>query len=117
MFYYYNFSSNWNSTLKFCMVLCNAIEKSYAKKKWRKSIRAIPMYTSFSYTCGPKPVGRIDPSRLEKDNRVEGGKSGQFLSVERPILEADYYYPPLLSCVIVRHVFVMHSVTPESSSY
>ena len=48
---YYNLSSNSNFNLKFCVVLSNAIEKSHAKNE---------------KNYAPKPVGRIDPSRLER---------------------------------------------------
>ena len=46
------------------MVLCNVNEK-ISCKKLGKSIHALLIYAYFSYTCTPKPVGRIIPSRLE----------------------------------------------------
>ena len=35
-------------------------------QKGRKYIHEIPSYTEFSYIRAPKPVERIDPSRLER---------------------------------------------------
>ena len=64
-FIYYYFSFNSNFTLNFCELLCNAIEK-VSCKKCRKSIHEIQIYANFSYMCARKPMGRIDPSRLER---------------------------------------------------
>ena len=52
-------------TWTFCVVLCNAIEKSYAKNL-KKSIHEIPSFANFFYICAPKPLGRLDPSRFER---------------------------------------------------
>ena len=61
----YNLTCNSNLTLKFCVVLRIAIEKSHAKKL-EKSIHAFPIYGYFSYICAAKPVGRLDPIKLER---------------------------------------------------
>ena len=64
-FFYYTFSSS-NLNLNFCVELCIAIEKPYAKKKWKKSIREIAIYARCSYKSAPKPVGYKDASRFDR---------------------------------------------------
>ena len=67
-----NLTSNLNLNLKFCVVPRNAIQRSCAKKKVKKKLSVqywyIPfmIYSNFSYLRVLKPVGRTDPSRLEK---------------------------------------------------
>ena len=42
------------------------LESLMQKKKRRKFIHEIPIHANFYYICAPKPVGRIEPSRLER---------------------------------------------------
>ena len=60
----YSFCSYSNFNQEFCVVLCNAFGKWYAKKL-RKFIYDFLMYVNFSYISAPKPVGRIDLCRFE----------------------------------------------------
>ena len=62
--------------MRFCMGLCKAIEKWYAKNE-KNCNRETQIYANFSYISAPKPVRRIDPSRLErvKEGSIIQGKT------------------------------------------
>ena len=67
IFISYNFSSN--SNFPWNLVWCFEMLLKSLMRKWKKSTMEILIYANFSYKYTPKPVGRIDPSRLERVKR------------------------------------------------
>ena len=57
--------------------------KSLMQKRIIKFISEIPIYANFCYILAPKPVGRIDPGRLDRVN-------------EGILLNFHLYNPPLI---------------------
>ena len=60
----YKFHLIWNLNWRF--VWGFTVPLKILMQKIKKSINEISICANFSYKCAPNPVGRIDPSRLER---------------------------------------------------